>query len=255
MFWEIYNNALVTGLYGMGDIEYVLDEVYLYNSINDYLRALTENNAIPSAIVQYTAGRLDKNTMADVQKQWDRVVRGWGRAGKTKVMDQDFKFIPISLAPKELDFAEGRKWLRGVIANAFGVPEDLLTTENANRASSNVAISNYMRFSIKPRLKRIEEKLNNNLIKMYDDNLFFKFDNPIPNDEALEVKREQTDLQMGVLTINEVRDSRGLVRVSWGDVPYAPQKETIRPSEAGESDERGPNDEVDNNPNDHLQKE
>ena len=259
MFWkslESIGNAMVTGLYGIGDIEYILDEVYLYNSINNYLRALTENNAIPSAIVQYTGGRLDKNTMADVQKQWDKVLRTWNKAGKTKVMDQDFKFIPISLAPKELDFAEGRKWLRGVIANAFGVPEDLLTTESSNRATSNTSISTYMRFSIKPRLKRIEEKLNNNLIKLYDDNMFFLFDNPIPNDEALAVKQEQMDLSLGVLTINEIRDSRGLLPVEWGYVPYTPQKETVRPSEAGESDGGGTMyEEPDNNPQDHLHKE
>jgi len=257
LFWRVWNNALITGLYGMGDVEYVLDEVYLYNSINDYLRALTENNSIPSAIIKYTGGRLDKKTMEDVQKQWDKVLRTWKRAGKTKVMDQDFDWQPISLPPKDLEFGEGRKWLRGVIANAFGVPEDLITTENANRASSNVAISNYMRFSIKPRLKRIEERLNNNLIKLYDDNLFFKFDNPIPNDEALEIKREQTDLQMGVLTVNEVRRSRGLLDVEWGNVPYNPPKENIRPSEAGENqgETMQPQEETDNNPVDHQHKD
>jgi len=228
LFWRVWNNALITGLYGIGDLEYALDEVYLYNSINDFLRALTENNAIPSAVVKYTGGRLDKNTMEDVQKSWDKTLRNWKRAGKTKVMDQDFEFVPISLPPKDLDFAEGRKWLRSVICNAFGVPEDLITTENANRATANVAISNYMRFTIKPKLKRIEERLNGKLINLYDDNLFFQFDECVPNDEALDVKQEDNDLRNGVITINEVRHNRGLQDVDWGNLPYVPAKETIR---------------------------
>jgi len=220
LFWKVWNNALVTGLYGQGDCEYALDEIYLYNSINDFLRALTENNAIPSAIIKYTGGRLDKNTMEDVQKQWDKVLRNWKKAGKTKVMDQDFEFQAISIAPKDLDFAEGRKWLRGVICNAFGVPEDLITTENSNKSSSTVAISNYYRFTIKPKLKRIEERLNSELITMYDDNLFFSFDECIPVDDQLAAKREQIDLELGVLTINEVRHMRGLTDVPWGNEPY-----------------------------------
>ena len=236
-FWRGSNNVLKTGLYGMGDVEYVLAEVYLYNAINDYLRALTENNAIPSAIVKYLGGRLDKNTMADTQKQWDKVLRTWKRAGKTKVMDQDFEFMPISLPPKDLDFAEGRKWLRGVIANAFGVPEDLLTTSDSNRASSNVAISSYFRFTIVPKLKRIEEKLNFHLITLYDDNLFFKFDNPTPNDRALDMKQEEIDLKNGVITINEVRDKRGLSPVEWGNLPMpvksSPAVEEVNINEEG----------------------
>jgi len=228
LFWRTWNSALITGLYGIGDAEYVLDEIYLYNSIMDYLRALTENNAIPSGIIKYTGGRLDKNTMQDVQSQWDKVLRSWKRAGKVKVMDTDFDFQALSMPPKEMDFTEGRSWLRGVIANAFGVPEDLITSSNSNRATSNTAVTAYFRFSIKPRLKRLEERLNSHLMPLYDDNLFLAFDECVPIDDQLLQKREQGDLAAGVITINEVRISRGLQPVSWGEVPYIPVKENIR---------------------------
>jgi len=227
LFWRTWNNALTTGLYGMGDAEYVLDEIYLYNSINSYLRALTENNGIPNAIIKYTGGRLDKNTMEDVQKQWDKTMRTWKRAGKTKVMDQDFEFQPISLPPKDLDFQEGRQWLRAVICNAFGVPEDLMTSSNSNRASSSTAIHTYMRYTIHPKLKRIEERLNSHLINEFDDNLFFMFESPVPSDEAMDLKRQDMHLRNGVITINEVRAKMGLPDVEWGTVPYIPVKETI----------------------------
>jgi HK97 family phage portal protein len=241
MFWRVWDNTLVTGLYGMGDLEYVLDEVYLYNSINDFLRALTENNAVPSGLLKYKSGRLDKKTLEDTQKQWDKILRTWRKAGKVKVMDQDFEFVPINLPLKDLEFSEGRKWLRGVIANAFGVPEDLLTTENSNRANSTTAITNYYRFTIKPKLKRIEERLNSHLISLYDDNLFFAFDECIPADEQLAQKKEVNDLQNGVITINEVRGKRGLPDVSWGSLPFVPAKETIRESVDGTGETGRPN--------------
>lgn len=228
LFWRVWNNALVTGLYGIGDAEYVLDEIYLYNSINTYLRALTENNGIPNAIIKYTGGRLDKNTMQDVQQQWDKVMRTWKNSGKTKVMDSDFEFQPISLPPKDLDFSEGRQWLRGVIANAFGVPEDLLTSSNSNRASSSTAIHTYMRYSILPKLRRLEERLNSHLLSKFDDNLFFAFESPVPNDELMTLKKEDQDLKNGVVTINEVRHKRGLESVEWGDSPFSINLEIVK---------------------------
>ena len=238
LFWRTWNNALVTGLYGMGDCEYVLDEIYLYNSIMDYLRALTENNAIPSGIVKYTGGRLDKNTMEDVQKQWDKVMRTWKRAGKTKVMDSDFEFQALSIPPKDMDFTEGRNWLRGVIANAFGVPEDLLTSSNSNRATSSTAVTAYFRFTVKPKLKRLEERLNSHLMPLYDDNLFLAFDECVPIDDQLKMQQEASDISLGIITINEVRLGRGLQPVPWGDEIFIPAKESIHSNSGQAEDQR-----------------
>jgi len=228
LFWRIWNQGLITGLYGQGDLEAVLDEVYLYNAINDYLRALTENNAIPSGIIKYKNGRLDKQTMKDLESDWNKVMRSWKKAGKTKVMDEDFDFVPMGYNPKDLDFSEGRKWLRGVIGNAFGVPEDLITTENSNKGSSNTAIDHYARFTIRPKLKRLEDKLNSHLMPMYDDDFFLQYDNPIPEDAALAIKEEEMHLIQGVITINEVRRKSGLSDVEWGDEPFIPKREMIR---------------------------
>jgi hypothetical protein len=58
------------------------------------------------------------------------------------------------------------------------------------------------------------------LLRLYDDNLFFQFSNPVPDDEELAVKQEFIDLNAGVITINEVREKRGLSPVKWGDEPY-----------------------------------
>jgi len=227
VFWKMGDNALRTGVYGMGDAEKVLAEIYLYNAINSYLRAVSENNAIPSGVIKYKNGRLDKNTMEDVTRQWNKVMRNWSQAGKVKVMDQDFEWIPLSLSPKDLDFPEGRRFLTMVIANAWNVPVDLLTTENSNRASSNTAIHNYFRFAIKPRLRRIEERLNSHLMPMFDSKLFLKFDEVIPADQALAITQENNDLRNGTITINEVRKSRGMPEVSWGSEPFVPAKETF----------------------------
>ena len=80
-------------------------------------------------------------------------------------------------------FLQGRKWTREEICNCYGVPISKLTTDNVNRANAESGDYSYMKDTILPRLKKIEQKLNEQLLPMYDDRLFCAFDNPVPADK------------------------------------------------------------------------
>ena len=49
--------------------------------------------------------------------------------------------------------------------------------------------------------------------------LFFHSPDPTPANQQYLLQQEQSDLRNGVRTINEVRASRGLSPVAWGDRP------------------------------------
>ena len=75
--------------------------------------------------------------------------------------------------------------------------------------------------AITPRLRRRDEKLNEQLVPLYDPSgrLFFHSPDPTPANQQFLLAQEQSDLKNGVRTINEVRASRGLAPVAWGDAP------------------------------------
>ena len=74
-----------------------------------------------------------------------------------------------------------------------------------------------------PRLRRRDEKLNEQLIPLYDPTgrLFFHTPDATPANQQFLLAQEQADLRWGVRTINEVRASRGMPTVPWGDRPMS----------------------------------
>ena len=217
MFWRLQTGKLVTGTYGMGALEEILSPVMLLNAIDDYERALMENQCIPAGIVNYTAGNLTQAQLKSAEADWKKALGGLKRAGTIKVTDQNWDFKPLQINPKDLSYQEGRVWLREVVANAFGVPVGMLSPQNSNRATSLTDMSNYFSYTIAPLCALITDKLNHSLVPHFDDNLFLEFENANKTDNEFKLKELETHLRMGILSINEVRAEMGLDPVEGGD--------------------------------------
>src|SRR5262249_28786936 len=108
------------------------------------------------------------------------------------------------------------------IANAFHVPLPFLSGDT-NLANMQAADHMHKTLAILPRLRRRDEKLNEQLVPRFDPSgrLFVASDDPTPANNDFLLRQEQADLRAGVRTINEVRAGRGLAPVAWGDAPLA----------------------------------
>jgi hypothetical protein len=78
--------------------------------------------------------------------------------------------------------------------------------------------------AIFPRLQRRDEKLNEQLVPLYDPSgrLFVASEDPVPYNQELAWRQEEVDLKYGIISINEVRQDRGLPPVAWGNTPWLP---------------------------------
>ena len=210
--------------YGMGPLEGAANAVDVNQYIRDYEMAVFENRARPDFVLT-TNERLGD---ADIQRligMWNKLYKGPKKAGKTAVLDKGLKPQEISISPRDLNFLVGRKMTREEIANIFGVPIALLTSENVNRANAEVSSYVYMRDTILPRLRRIEQKLNEKLLPLYDERLFCAFDNPIPEDKEFMLKERETNIKIGFTTRNEERAKVGLEPLEGGDYIWMPMNQ------------------------------
>jgi hypothetical protein len=78
------------------------------------------------------------------------------------------------------------------------------------------------------KLMRRDEKINEQLVPLFDPSgrLFVASEDPRPADVQSNRLQERQDLSLGVITINEVRQGRGMDPVPWGNQPFkqvAPQ--------------------------------
>jgi phage portal protein BeeE len=112
---------------------------------------------------------------------------------------------------------------RSSIANAFPAPVAFLTRQT-NTANLQAAESQHMSKAINPRLERRDERLNEQLMPIYDPTrrLFLASEDPSPVDPEMRWQMMQINMRYGVLTINEARDGQGLPPVPWGDKPWLP---------------------------------
>jgi|GEM_PF-1144560 len=209
--------------YGLGCIEAALMAIDRYMAMDTYERSLNDNMGVPSLWIQYKTGQLEEKKRMELEQAWNNRFKGVKRAGKVAVTDNEYDIKEIGMAPREMGFSEGRRWTRLEIADAFGVPLALLDTENVNLANAKTALYQYMKFSIAPRLKRIEAKLNERLVPYYNEpRLVLAFDNCVPADDEYQLREDQAYVSMGVVTVNEVRQRKGLDPVPWGDEPMRP---------------------------------
>lgn len=113
---------------------------------------------------------------------------------------------------KDLDFIEGRKLLRDMIAQNWNVPPEVLgIVENSNRATADAALNFHQRQNVKPRLVGMESWVNLYLVPLFrDPALCLVADDPV-QESADFIHRTMTDgLVRGAVTVDEWRERHGL---------------------------------------------
>jgi len=205
-------------IYGHSPVEAVNKAVVLNAAMSDFENTLLNNNARPEGVL-WTEQGLNDLEFARLKREWAENYGGVANAGKTVVLEKGLKYEPITMTPKELSFRDGRKITREEIAAAYGVPVSKLTTEAVNLANAEVGERQYQRDTILPRLRRIEEKINERVMPLYDERLFVAFDNPIPEDRDLAIKERDTNLKNQYSSVNIEREMNGLPPVPWGNKP------------------------------------
>ena len=209
--------------YGVGPMEAARLSADLNIKFDEFEHALLDNGAVMPFVVSTGEDMSKENKerlRADIRKKHG----GFKRAGKFGIFGPGAKILPLAASPKDINYSIGHKLTKEKIAAIFGVPLSLLTTEDVNRSNAETGMSAYMRTTIKPRLNRIEQTLNQDIIqKFYDTKLFVAFDDPVPEDRKFALEQQTAELKTQVITINEVRTARGMEEVEWGHKPQVGQ--------------------------------
>jgi len=207
--------------YGWAPLQSVAHAYNINDNMNTFENALFTNMARPEGVLSTEFGLTDAEFVR-AKKEWKSIYGGAKNAGKTAILEKGLAYQPITLAPRELNFLNGRKVTKEEIANAYGVPQSKLGTTDVNKANAEAGDYQHGKDTVLPRLRRLEEKINEVLISLYgnEDLLFVAFDNPVPEDKEFMLKERELNLKTGFSSINEERKLAGREEVSWGNEPY-----------------------------------
>lgn len=181
------------------------------------------NMGIPPAIVK-VMGRMPPEEFTEFKASFNDLftslskrgtlgfTMGGSRDGKGSKGGWEIEKLGQTL--EEMGYIEGAKLWREFISNGFGVPISKLSTESSNRATQDVANTEFLRDTILPKLTLISEELTESLIPLFGDlegqDAFFVFANPVPEDTRLKITEQRVDRTTAVKTPNEVRKEKGM---------------------------------------------
>jgi HK97 family phage portal protein len=206
---------------GLSPLRACWEQVALTSEYLAFKKTLWENGALPGVVVSPDEV-ISEEERDRLEAQWNAKFRRGG-AGRALVSESGMRVSILAHSAGDLAALAEYGKTKEDVCNAFHVPLSFLTSET-NLANLQAAEHQHMSKAIFPRLQRRDEKLNEQLLPLYDPSgrLFIASEDPIPYNQELAFKQQEIDLKYGIMTINEVRQDRGLPMVPWGETPWLP---------------------------------
>ena len=185
-------------------------------------RNFLRNSAQPDFVL-LTNEQMNDSEVDDFYRRWEARFRGPERARRPAVASFVRDIKTLGLSHREMDFIQGLRWSLEEVSRAYGVPRPLLSDlERATFSNVNAAERFFWRNTMVPEMTFLAQQVSRHLFPLLGyPNLEMEFDlsaiEALAEDENARANREAQLLDRGVLTINEVRQTRGLPPVPWGD--------------------------------------
>jgi SPP1 gp7 family putative phage head morphogenesis protein len=201
--------------YGYARTQAILDLIKSLHYSTLYNKRFFEENPIPDGALSL----LDTNEveMKDFMSWWNSEFKA--QPHKLAVINKDVKWQPFNISQRELEFLETQKWYYSMIITMFGLtPAEMGITGDLNRATSATQAEVVKRKSIRPFLKLLEAAINKEIIPEFGfEGIEFQFIYDDPSEKRIRLDNWQLELNMGIKTVNEVRNELGLEPVENGD--------------------------------------
>lgn len=201
---------------GLGTIEAVRDNA----EQDDYMRQsntnLMKNDTRLSGVIE-VPGTPKQEAIDRIEKQWGQRFGGFNNSGKTKILTDNMKYVPLGLSPKDMDYVASQNFNRDEILAIFGVPKEIFgNLSTANRASAEAVEFIFSKWTIEPIVQKYTEQLNEFLVPLFGSDLWLKFDDLTREDEEKLLNKVNL-LTDKVLTRNESRELYGYGPMKGGD--------------------------------------
>ena len=195
-------------------------------SANDTAASVLGNSAQVGGIIKHP-GKLSAEAIERLRTSWNNKYQGPYAAGKTAILEEGMDFFPTKINAQDKQLLESRKFQIEEVARLFKVPLSMIGhLEKAANYSSIEALSiDFVRFTLTPYLVALEEEFNRKLFRENEQSNHYvkiQVEGLLRGDSNSRANFYKQMIDMGVLSINEVRKLENLNRIDNGDTHYFP---------------------------------
>ncbi len=205
---------------GLGVIEAIRQTAENDDYINQTNNNLLKNGARPGGYFE-TDETYDEDERKRILKELRSKYSGYDNAFKIQVLESGLKFKSDLIAPRDLEFIEGKKLNRDEIAAIFGVPKSLLTSDSVNRANAEAGLYQFNSMTLQPMAMEIIEQINEFLVPQFGSNLWLGFE-PFAKEDSQAILENKKAGWNKWNTTNEIREMEGKPPIPGGNYIYLP---------------------------------
>lgn len=173
---------------GLGPVQSLATQIDATRYSAEWNRNFFANSAEPGGMVKLP-NKLDDTEFEEFLTRWAEQHRGVANAHRVAILEDGAEWVERKYTNRDMQFAELNELGREIIREAFGFPKAMLgAVEDVNRANAEAGEVVFGRWLIVPRLERIKDALNFELLPMYGQatgsDLEFDYVPPVPEDRA-----------------------------------------------------------------------
>jgi SPP1 gp7 family putative phage head morphogenesis protein len=206
--------------YGYARTQAILDIIKSLHYSTLYNKRFFEETAIPDGALSL----LDTNEteMKAFMSWWNNEFKA--QPHKMAVLNKEMKWQPFAQTQRELEFLATQKQYFNWVISEFGLtPAELGITEDLNKSTSATQAELTKRKGIRPFIKLFEIYMNTGILPEFPFNgIEFQFIYDDPAEKSSKLDNWKKELDMGLKTVNEVRNELGLDPIEGGDTSNNP---------------------------------
>ncbi|HEX7119403.1 MAG TPA: phage portal protein [Longimicrobiales bacterium] len=207
---------------GLFPIDLARNSIGLAKATEEFGASFFGNGAAPSGVLTHP-GKLGPEGAANLRESWQKLYGGLSNAQRVAILEEGMQWNPLGVPPEHAQFLETRKFSVSEIARIFLIPPHLIgDLERATFSNIEHQSIQYVTHCIEPWTRRIEQEIN---YKLFDDRSHFAefvLEGLLRGDSAARSAYYREMVNIGALTINEVRELENMNRIEGGDTPRVP---------------------------------
>jgi HK97 family phage portal protein len=211
--------------FGLSPIKPAQTRIQTEDFASRYQRDFFLNNSRPDALlINKGESAMRKETRENIRRDWALRHQGPSNSSKLAILDENLEYQQVALTQKEMDYIESMKFTRDDILVAFKVPKVIISiVDDVNRANAETGMYIFLSETIVPEIKRLLEKINEELIMPdFGDEFFMGFTDPTPQNREVITTEYASAITNNWMLINEVRAKENLPPINGGWSFYMP---------------------------------
>ncbi len=190
----------------------------------NYYRLL--NRGVPDLFLS-PENKMSPEEQKRFKEQWQQQYAGSRNGGKTVVFPTKMGVTGVQTTTADMQYEQLKNLSKDEILANFRIPIEMLgKTDSQTRANAEASNYVFQRFTILPLIESFVDTLTNDYLPAFpkSDDLYFGFEEFVPQDLEDKRKTTQTLFGIGALTPNEGRVGFGLdkLEIPQADIPFVP---------------------------------